>query len=282
LSARSRAFLAHLIALAKPQSVLEIGSYFAGSSEVLARALLAAGQGQLITIDPEDHRAEICRDRIAEWPAEIRDLTAFIQITSKDLFDGLSANANVRFGLSFIDGDHTYAAALTDLIGCARYADDDSVIVVDDFDQAQVNWAVRDFLRLHPGWRELGGAFDDNAGDDPFEGMRPSLPGLPFLILVGPAAAGLELTTSGAHDGGALFAKFNLDSVHPQGLDALRHTARLEVAPGCEKLQFSFDPPLSTAGAQKAASNACEVALIWRSPGPALSLRAAPVWKFTG
>ena len=67
-----------------------------------------------------------------------------------------------------------------------------------------------------------------------------------------------------------------------EGLDALRHTARLEVAPGCEKLQFSFDPPLSTAGAQKAASNACEVALIWRSPGPALSLRGAPVWKFTG
>lgn len=299
LSPRARAFLAQLIGLAKPQSVLEIGTYFAGTSEVMAGALAAAGQGQLITIDPEDSRAEICQARIAAWPAELRDVTAFVQVGSKDLFDGLSAKADVRFGLSFVDGDHTYTAALTDLIGCARFADDNAVIVVDDYDQPQVNWAVRDFLRLHPAWQEIGGNFEGDPEGDPFAAMRPSLPDMPFLILLGPAAAGLserpqtfmlrnmassavtglELTVEGGHGAGTLYAKFIFDSVGPRGVEALRHTARLEVAAGSENLQFRFDPPLSTPNAAGAASNACEVALIWRGDGGALGLRGAPVWK---
>jgi len=304
LSARARAFLAQLIALAKPQSVLEIGTYFAGTSEIMARALTASGQGRLITIDPEDSRADICEAKIAQWPADMRDLTAFIRLGSKDLFDGLSANAELRFGLCFVDGDHSHAGALTDLIGCARYADDNCVIVVDDFDQPQVSQAARDFLRLHPDWAEIGGAFGnqvsgEQVSGDPFSAMRPSLPDLPFLILIGPAKAGLsarpqtfllrnmsgtgvtalELATTGDHGGGTLYAKFIFDSVNPLGVEALRHTVHIDIPAHLEDPAFRFDPPLRTPGAETATSNTCEVSLIWRGDGDPLPLVGAPVWR---
>lgn len=52
LSHASRAVLHHLIVMKRPRLALEIGTYQAGTSEVMARAMWEAGQGHLETIDP--------------------------------------------------------------------------------------------------------------------------------------------------------------------------------------------------------------------------------------
>src|SRR5215211_785477 len=47
-----RALLHHLIVMQRPERVLEIGTMYAGTTEVLARGLWEAGHGHVDTIDP--------------------------------------------------------------------------------------------------------------------------------------------------------------------------------------------------------------------------------------
>src|SRR5262245_7008281 len=47
-----RALIYSMIRALRPRLVVEIGTLFAGTSEVFARALLENGNGRLITIDP--------------------------------------------------------------------------------------------------------------------------------------------------------------------------------------------------------------------------------------
>src|SRR4051812_27619092 len=52
LSNESRALLYHLIVTRTPASVLEIGTYMAGTTRVIAESLHDAGSGHLHTLDP--------------------------------------------------------------------------------------------------------------------------------------------------------------------------------------------------------------------------------------
>ena len=66
-SDEARALLHHLIVMRKPERALEIGTYEAGTTEVLARALWAV-RGHLDTIDP--FGGERCPPLISTFPAE--------------------------------------------------------------------------------------------------------------------------------------------------------------------------------------------------------------------
>src|SRR5216683_478845 len=72
---KSRAMLFALIRMLRPKVVAEIGTYYAGGAEVIARALWENGEGFLHTTDP--FGAERCPAIIANWPAELRNLVEF-------------------------------------------------------------------------------------------------------------------------------------------------------------------------------------------------------------
>ena len=65
LAPDARAFLDRLVRLMEATAVLEIGTYFAGATEVMARALSESTQGQIITIDGMDARAPLVKEIIA-------------------------------------------------------------------------------------------------------------------------------------------------------------------------------------------------------------------------
>jgi len=70
MSDHSRTVLFSLVQMHRPQVVVEIGTLYAGTTEVLARALWENGDGIIYTTDP--FGAERCPDIIATWPVELR------------------------------------------------------------------------------------------------------------------------------------------------------------------------------------------------------------------
>ena len=146
LSPASRAFVDGLVRLQRPGTVLEIGTYYGGTSEIIARALADTGSGILLTIDLLKTREAEVHEAMQRWPEAARDITTFVTVGSLDFFKRLTLNPGLRFDLALIDGDHSHAAALTDLIQCARFAANNAVMLVDDFQLPGVNWAVRGFF----------------------------------------------------------------------------------------------------------------------------------------
>lgn len=66
-SDEARAFLHHLIVMRRPERALELGTYEAGTAEVMARALWETAHGHLETIDP--FGGERCPPIIAAFPS---------------------------------------------------------------------------------------------------------------------------------------------------------------------------------------------------------------------
>ena len=90
------------------------------------------------------------------------------------------------FDFIFIDGDHTYTGAFTDLLNSARFSAPGAIIIVDDAVQPPVFNAVKDFLILNNDWRELGGIFKENYTN--YIEPKSSFKSIPFLILEGPSS----------------------------------------------------------------------------------------------
>ena len=184
LSPKALAFLHETIQVLGATSVLEIGSYFAGGTKVLADAV--QGRGVVVSIDSNAVRAPYVEAEIATWPPALQDATTFLPHSAEELFSTFSRKKEIWFDVCVVDGDHRYTAALVDLLNCARFAAPGAVILVDDSTQPAVFHAVKDFLALRADWQEIGGAIADHRADSAFSSMRPSFEGLPFLVLVGP------------------------------------------------------------------------------------------------
>lgn len=198
------AFMHEVVRVLDARSVLEVGTYFAGATKVLADAV--QGRGMVLSIDSNGARAPFVEAEIASWPQAMRDATVFLPCTADDLFTTFQRREEFWFDVCFIDGDHRQTAALGDLLNCARFAGPRAVILVDNSTQPPVFAAVQDFLRLRPDWREVGGAITQHRPDAHFRSIRPSFAGLPFLVLVGPEhpAIGRQLYNAGREIDGPL------------------------------------------------------------------------------
>jgi predicted O-methyltransferase YrrM len=180
---KSRAMLFGLIRMLRPNMVAEIGTYYAGGAEVMARALWENGEGFLLTTDP--FGAERCPAIIANWPTELRSLIQFHPLSSMDFFAKLHRE---RLELDFVlvDGDHDYEAALFDLQMAARLLRPGGIVVMNDSVQTGPFQAARTFLASHPTWQELGTAIDSYDESNPFAGGRASQAGTGFVVLRAP------------------------------------------------------------------------------------------------
>lgn len=210
MTAHSRAVLFALVRALRPQVVVEVGTLFAGTTEVLARALWENGRGMVHTTDP--FGAERCPATIGSWQPDLRARTRYHALNSMDFFAWLDTN-KVRPDLVLVDGNHDYEFALFDLLMSARLLRPGGIVIMDNAEQTGPFRATREFLAANAAWRELGSSVANYAPSVPFDEKRSSVPGTTFVVVQspthitlghGPASWGQSRTELAAVDGFAL------------------------------------------------------------------------------
>jgi predicted O-methyltransferase YrrM len=195
-SNNSRAFLYHLIMTLRPERVLEIGTFRAGTARFLANALHHAGRGELYTIDPfglENNVPSI----IEAWPAHLQERVHFSPISSAEFFDKAMI-AGLMFDLVLIDGNHEFEYAAFDLACSARLMNAGGVAVLDNVDQPGPRFATQQFLVANPGWNEIPGTAADPVAEDEGIAKLPALPQSSGCRLVWEAIEGLTVSERGS------------------------------------------------------------------------------------
>ena len=172
-SNEARALLHHLIVMRRPERVLELGTYHAGTAEVMARALWEMAHGHLETIDP--FGSERCPPIIAALPHELRERISFLPVNSGFHFDRAIGNG-VLYDLVLIDGNHELEFALFDLMCAARIIRPNGIIVLDNVDQPGPRYATKLFLEHHPEWRDIADVVRRTDPAAPLAAPQPSFP----------------------------------------------------------------------------------------------------------
>jgi len=296
-----QAILYQLVRELRPKTALEIGTLFAGTTHVIARALWANGEGRLITIDP--FGGERVPAIIARMPAEIGGRIDFYPLSSMDFF----LRNDVPKGsldFAFIDGDHSYPGALFDLYRTSERMRPDGVVALDNSEVWGVAYATADFLERNPEWR-LAGHEPGNLGNlreinrDP-KGNGP----LGMLILFAPPYVRigkfpLEGSVRGLNAGphGRLRLELNREAAagevefsfyfiawdinfHKNGIitTASNRSGKVEVADGATTIEIPFDPVLLDASPQESNIELqYELRFLARHGASGLALAAAPV-----
>ncbi|HMF69739.1 MAG TPA: class I SAM-dependent methyltransferase, partial [Phyllobacterium sp.] len=180
LSDHSRAVIYTLIRTMRPDVVAEIGTMYAGTAEVMARALWENGTGIVHTTDPLG--GDRCPQIIESWPQELQRLTRFHALNSMDFFHHLDRQ-QVTLDLVLVDGNHDFEFALFDLQMSARLLRPGGIVIMDNVEQTGPFKASQLFLANNGEWRELGSAVASHARSAPFDNARASIPGTSFVIL---------------------------------------------------------------------------------------------------
>lgn len=183
-----RVLLYHLTRCLRPQNVVEIGSYFTASSEVIARGLWENGGGTLHTIDP------FGRVRVpalmANWDERLRSHVRFYAWNSMQFFQH-ACDTNLPLDLVFVDGNHDFEYALFELQSTARLMRPGGIVVMDNINQSGPLWAAKVFLQQNPGWTELGECLAVTESASPFSHPATLLPCSHFLLMQAPQQAGI-------------------------------------------------------------------------------------------
>src|SRR5262249_41475420 len=95
MSPNSQALLFALVRNVRAKNVIEIGTYKAGTSEAICRALHANGDGILHTIDPYSDGA--APGIIACWPAPLQQRVSFYPINSMEFFADHATTCEISF-----------------------------------------------------------------------------------------------------------------------------------------------------------------------------------------
>lgn len=248
----------------KPELAIEIGTYLAGTSEVMARALHANGSGFLATVDPRS--SESVPPILNKWPAELLERAKFAHISSMDLFL-FFLERDTKADLIFIDGHHDYEFVAYDLAMAAKLIKPGGIIVMDNAELTGVFWAVEEFLRAQPAWRELGTAIKEHSSASPFDTMGSSFVNTAFLILQAPEAVsftstipqsviedcstitleGLEVSLQAPRSSGVLHARvflrtfYNITGRFPE---QKMQTVKATIAAGADQCRLIFDEPI--------------------------------------
>ena len=146
-----------LVRNTKARHVVEIGTYDGGTSELICQALHENGSGTLYTAGPFD--AERVFPIFESWPQALRQHLEFYLMTSMDFCYRLNARG-IGPEIGFIDGDHSYQAALFDIQSLAKSLARRGFLLVDDVSQPGPYYAATDFLQRNPNWADPNKAID--------------------------------------------------------------------------------------------------------------------------
>jgi hypothetical protein len=279
ISATSSALIYTLVRNAKPQHVVEIGTYDGGTSEVICQALLENGSGILHTVGPFD--AERVVPIFESWPQELRRHLEFYPMTSMDFYYRLYWRG-IRPEIGFIDGDHSYQAALFDIQSLAKSLARRGFLLVDNVSQPGPYHAAMDFLQRHPDWTQCKARNPKWAdANKAFDRERTSVPETDFEILraplgyaigsrpvtfgempSGPEVKGLRIQAESG--GGTLHAECVLRGFGPADAEAVTMAVFDIATPGTVDLMF--DQPIEIKGSFERCS--AEPWLVWRGETP--------------
>jgi len=121
--------LLHALVLAtRPKIVLEVGSHIGSASVVIGSALKANGFGRSYHLEPQDHYYEILNNFILL--AELEGIAIPLKLFSTDaaLLDIVGNDVD----LIFLDANHSYSHALTDIRICDQILSDRGLVLLDD------------------------------------------------------------------------------------------------------------------------------------------------------
>jgi len=117
------------------------------------------------------------------WPQELRRHLEFYLMTSMEFYYRLYARG-IRPEIAFVDGDHSYEAALFDIQSLAKSLARCGFLLVDNVSQPGPYHAAMDFLQRNPDWTQCKAR--DPQWADPnkaFDRERTSVPETDFEIL---------------------------------------------------------------------------------------------------
>jgi hypothetical protein len=279
ISAASSALIYTLVRNAKPQHVVEIGTYDGGTSEVICQALFENGSGTLHTVGPFD--AERVVPIFESWPQELRRHLEFYPMTSMDFYYRLYWRG-IRPEIGFIDGDHSYQAALFDIQSLARSLARRGFLLVDNVMQPGPYYAAMDFLQRHPDWTQCKAR--DPKWADPNKAIdreRTSVPETDFEILRAPRGynIGSRPVTFGEMPSGA---QINGLRIHAESAGGTLHVqcvlrgfgtaiaeevvmTTIDIATS-GKVDLMFSQPIEIKGSFERCS--AELWLVWRGETP--------------
>jgi predicted O-methyltransferase YrrM len=180
---QAQAILYCLIRNQRPDHVFEIGSYKAGTTEALARALHANGQGLAHTVDP--FRGEYVAAVLKCWPPALFHHVRLHSMDSMAFYKDMQRQG-VHPGIVFVDGNHDYEFAAFDIACGARVITPGGYIFVDNIAQPGPFFAARDFLLANQEWRELGGAAAGYDRSKAFDRYRRTILWTDFMVLRAP------------------------------------------------------------------------------------------------
>jgi predicted O-methyltransferase YrrM len=141
-----RALLIWLIKATDARNVLEIGTYFAGTTFALAAAVLSVGGGEVHTIDP--YGGERAPRLLSRWPTELARLVRFRAVYSCEFLDMMTRIP--IFDIIFVDGNHSYPNVMHDITAATLNLRPGGFIFIDNAEQPAVLSATRDNLILNP------------------------------------------------------------------------------------------------------------------------------------
>jgi predicted O-methyltransferase YrrM len=149
LGPASQALIFALVRNGRPEHVVEIGTYKAGTTEAISRALDANGAGLVHTMTPFD--IEDALQVIKSWPENLQSRVRFYPADSMSFFMQIQREA-IHCELVLVDGCHDYEFALFDIQCAARSMTPGGFILVDNAPQAGPYFAALDFMKSNPGW----------------------------------------------------------------------------------------------------------------------------------
>jgi len=287
VSPQAQALLYSILRNLQPDHVFEIGSYKAGTTESLCRALHANSHGLVHTVDP--FRADYITATLKHWPPELLKHVRVHSMSSMDFYTEMERQG-IHPGVVFVDGNHDYEFALFDIGRAAKYMSHGGFIFVDNIAQPGPFLAARDFLAVNPGWRELGGLTEKSDTSRSFDRARSVIPNTDFIVLQAPtsyvvtnrpttfgrlrwwspAVNGLELQLNESAATGSLDIQVVLRGFGAQPVEAIGETTvRLQAGSG------RVSAPLEIKVEGQFTYFSVEAWLLWRGDRP-LQLATAP------
>ncbi len=183
LPGTAQALLYSVIRNIRPQHVVEIGTYWGGTTEALSRALHANGQGTVHTVSPFD--APHFVPSLKQWPHELQQRVRFHPLDSMAFFMEIDKE-KIRPDLILIDGDHRFEFANFDLQASAERLLPGGFIFIDNVGQVGPYRAVSEFSKIHPEWHNcVVGNFPTDE-TKAYDGNRTKIPGTEFIVLRAP------------------------------------------------------------------------------------------------
>jgi cephalosporin hydroxylase len=139
-----RVLLYSMVFGTRPKRCLEIGTLHGGSATITVAALDDIEQGKLVCIDPEPQVTP-------EVWAGVEHRATLLKGFSPEILAEAERTAGGKFEVALIDGDHSHAGVIRDVVGVMEVLADGGYMLMHDSHYGEVRDGIDEVLRANPG-----------------------------------------------------------------------------------------------------------------------------------